>query len=150
MDSVSTTQVAPYAPSNLSYLNYSAQKSSTLSLRTNEGDAVQISLSSGRELQYLTYGASGTKDGQGSSVGVEAFQYTSTQSASIAVEGSLNQKELHDIHKTLQTVEKAARDLEKGHLFQALKRIGQLEKYETISELSASVTTDTQAHSLFA
>ena len=138
MDALSsTTSSTPV--SSFSLLSYSQRRDATFAITTTEGDAVNISLSKSSALQYASYNSSGTTNGESTSV--SALQYSATQSASISIDGDLNPQELHDVHKAIQAVEKTYRDLEKGHLFQAEKRIAQLSKYENFAKLDATVSS---------
>jgi hypothetical protein len=139
MEQVSLVSDNSLAVSASSFSYFQAQ-AANVSISTKEGDAVTVSLLSERSLQYLNYSAEGTVEGQETSISGSALSYSASEASVISVQGDLNNRELHDIDKSLQTIDKAYRDLEKGHTFQAAKRIANLDKYESIARLDANVS----------
>lgn len=144
MDAISSS--TPLASSQeFGVVAVARRRSADIQIVTAEGDRITLSLSSTQSAGAYKYTAQGKADDGSLTARASGSVYGSASSVSLSVEGDLNKKELHDIHKAIQTVAKIYRDLSKGHEEQALKRASQLDKYDSIAQLSAAVSVSEAA-----
>src|SRR3972149_9072997 len=86
-------------------VNTRTKAKAELEITTAEGDRVTLFSQSKTETAYASYDSQGKLTGAESTDTAEMYQIVSTNKVAIAVEGNLNEEELADIQRLLQSVE---------------------------------------------
>ncbi len=113
------------------------QQSSEITLFTAEGDKVTLSSASSFEASYATYSSQGVIDGKAFQTRAEASSVSEAFAFKFSVEGDLNEKELKDITKALQTIEKLTSDFFSGKTDKALDRATRITNLDSIASFEA-------------
>jgi hypothetical protein len=128
-----------------------------IEIYTAEGDKVTLSAmiqSEASSESYTSYGRLGRShnshhhrhddhghDYQQNAVsGNSSASVSSTQKYSISIEGNLNQQELPDIRKALQTIEQASQKIESGNLDGAQNKLEKLGELTSLTGISADIS----------
>ena len=163
MNSITSYSPAPPGPSNFreAYQSYtelqaarisiSETQSKDITIFTDEGDKVTISSNEQSYAQYLTYEGLSRKrisgDYQGHAITKESFamfkgerfEFETSRSISISVDGDLNEQELKDIKKAIKGIDKIMTDLlYGGDMVKAIAKAIEIKELDTISGLEAN------------
>jgi hypothetical protein len=128
-----------------------------IEIYTAEGDKVTLSAMIQFEASsesYASYGRLGRshnshhhrQDGHGQDhqqnavTGNSSASVSSTQKYSVSIEGNLNQQELQDIQKALQTIEQASQKMESGNLDGAQNKLEKLGELTSLTGISADIS----------
>jgi len=128
------SQKAPSSAAELQAAQVKVLQSQTadITIVTAEGDTVTWSSSKAAEVSFATYNAQGQT---GSSA-----ELRRTAAFAFSVDGELNREELKDIRRAIQTIQKAANNLLKGHEKQAATRTARLATLDQIASINADLT----------
>jgi hypothetical protein len=113
-----------------------------LSIVTQEGDYVTISTDSEFRLDFTTYDQTGRIKGYISRLHSESLSLDSSQEFSISVDGDLNEQEIKDIRKVLQSLDKIMKDLLSGQLDQGMTRAEKLGDLGSLSSIEATLQSE--------
>ena len=120
-------------------IKLSQSQSADITIVTAEGDTVTLSSSKSAELSFATYDALGkVGDSSGTISGMSAELHR-TSDFSITVDGDLNKEELKDIRKAIRTIQKAAKDVLKGHDEKAEARTAKLADLDQLASIDADL-----------
>ena len=122
----------------------SVDRSTDLTITTNDGDTVTLSLESAVEAKAGVYSSQSASDGYRASTRTAYFEYSSDQSMSITVEGELSEEELADIREAVSAIGGMIEDFMSGDL-KAMAADGKLlEELDSISSLEATFAYERQ------
>ena len=127
---------------NLKYGVHARSKAKAeLEIITAEGDRVTLFSQSKIQMAYASYDSQGKLMGAESSGTTDMYHVVSTNKVAIAVEGDLNEEELADIQRLLQTVEDIFMDFlsEDGNLEENLASSLSLDSMKTLSHFDAEL-----------
>ena len=113
-----------------------------LTIVTKEGDQVTISADSDFSLALTTYDSKGRMKGTQSSLHSETFSLESNQELLISVEGDLNEQEILDIGKVLQSLDKIVTDFQSGQLERMVTRAEKLGTPGSLSSIDATLQVE--------
>jgi hypothetical protein len=116
----------------------STEQSTDLTITTDEGDTVTISLASAMETKAGIYRSSSFKDGRAESSQTAFFESSSSQNMAIEVDGDLNASELEDIREAVNAIGSMIDDFLAGDLQEMAKDGELLKELDTISSLEAA------------
>jgi hypothetical protein len=136
-EQMQTSGLSGGASSQLYGYGMTTTRATQLEVVTAEGDRVTISTSSTRTVGYASASA---RAGATRATGT-AYASSSSDGATISVEGSLSKKELHDIAKIVKAFERAAAQGDARQLLHRLTR----PDLDTIATVAGSATTQTAA-----
>jgi len=135
------SQKAPDSSASIQATQVKVSQSQTtdITIVTAEGDTVTLSSSKSAELSCATYNAQGkVGDSLGRSSGMSAELHR-TSAFSITVDGDLNKEELKDIRSAIRTIQKVAKDVQKGHDEKAAARTAKLANLGQIGSIDADL-----------
>lgn len=122
----------------------SLNQSTDLTITTDEGDMVTLSMASAMEAKAGIYRSNDYENGWAASSQTAFFEFSSSQNLSIEVNGDLNEAELEDIRVAVQAIGAMIDDFLSGDL-QEMAGDGQLLKeLDTISSLEAAFSRERQ------
>ena len=135
-------------PLQVSDTQWAAVRSSQhfdVSLVTNEGDKVTLSLDAQAAAAYAAFEEidGDAEDGFSYSKGEMSLKFFQQDSA-LVVEGDLNADEQRDIRQALESLRKMMQDFIEGDLVPMLAKARKLQGLETISGLEAQMTCESQ------
>ena len=113
-----------------------------VSIVTQEGDYVTISADSEFQLNFSTYDHTGRMKGYTSRLHSETLSLESSQEFSISVDGDLNEQEIKDIRKVLQSLDNIMKDLLSGKPDQGMIRAEKLGDLGSLSSLDATLQVE--------
>jgi hypothetical protein len=113
-----------------------------LSIVTQEGDYVTISADSEFRLDFTTYDQTGRMKGYISRLHSESLSLDGSQEFSISVDGELNEQEIKDIRKVLQSLDKIIKDLLSGKLDQGTTGTEKLGDLGSLSSIEATLQVE--------
>lgn len=116
-----------------------ARANAEISLVTADGDKVTLSASSALLATYSTYDYLGRLDGRTLAARGEKLQIAGTGAYTVTIEGELDQEELADINKLLDTIEAATSDVLSGNPEGLLKSFAELGKLDSIATFQAAL-----------
>lgn len=109
-----------------------------LTVTTAEGDKVTLSADLAEEFRTVTYRGASRQDGTSVLVSGQQTEYSSSRQLGVAVEGDLNEQEVHDLSKLFRKVLNIFRKFFRGQDEAALAKTAKLaERFENLSTLSS-------------
>ena len=122
----------------------SLEHSTDLTITTDEGDRVTLSLASSTQTHAGIYRSDSYEGGWAASSQRAFFEFSSSQNMAIEVNGDLNEEELEDIREAMNAIGAMIDDFLSGDL-QEMARDGQLLKeLDSISSLEAAFSYERQ------
>ncbi|MCP4216046.1 MAG: hypothetical protein GY765_15450 [bacterium] len=119
-------------------VNASRKENQDVTLTTDEGDRVTISLNSSLKAEYMAFDYTSMLNGKSESMEYEKMGFSKTNSFSINVEGDLNEEEKEDIQNVLAKLDGVMKNLVDGNIEEILQNApGLLNETDTISSLEA-------------
>jgi hypothetical protein len=135
------SQKAPDSSASIqaTQIKVSQSQSADITIVTAEGDTVTLSSSKSAELSFATYSAQGQMGGSSGSISGMSAELHRTSEFSFTVDGDLNKEELRDIRSAIRTIQKAAKDVLKGHDEKAEARTAKLSNLNQIASIDADL-----------
>ena len=134
-------------------LSRSENVSTNLTIKTAEGDIVQLSTNTFYDFKSFLYNKKGQiYSDAGLITNQESYRQMtllSGNSFTFSVEGHLNAEELNDIEKIVRQIDHIIHDMKKGDMGNAMKKALNMGGYDTISGFSADLSV-TQSYSMIA
>jgi hypothetical protein len=125
-------------------LSKSENISTSLTIKTAEGDIVQLSTNSFYDFKSLLYNRKGQiYSNAGIITNQENYRQmtlTSGESFTFSVKGHLNAEELNDIEKIVKQIDHIIYDMKQGDMDNAIKKALNMGGYDTISGFSADLS----------
>ncbi len=115
-----------------------------VAITTVEGDTFTLSADSEISLAATTYNRLDISDSRLTKHEADTEVVASSNQVAASAVGNFSPEELRDVVKSLRQILKIARDTSKNHLAQALSRVEQLAKLNTLQSIDASVQASTQ------
>lgn len=137
--------LANYRYANLTRASINVQASAGISLTTEDGDKVTISANSSTQARLQTYNFLGQLQGQTVAAQGEEFQLATSSGFSIAVEGDLDQEELSDIKKLLNSLSAVSKDFFSGNPTGGLRHLSRLDDLDSIDSFQANFSYSLEA-----
>ncbi len=113
--------------------------SEAMSIATAEGDTVTISASSRLDAGFATYEQMSRNAGFATLVQARSMDIGGGSNFSIALTGDLDHREIQDIRRAVHYLEKAGKELVNGDPDGAERKLLDLGKLKSLSEISAVV-----------
>lgn len=142
----------PYAPVNfqasrLSRASLEARANAGISLVTADGDKITLTANSSIHASLETYDYLGRIHGQTVAAHGEKLQLSTASGFAITVEGSLDEEELADINKLLDTIASISKDFLSGNSQAGLSHLAEIANLDSIASFEAllSYTRETSA-----
>ena len=141
---------ATYLPSRYQFSSTSqaavnVQTNAGISLVTADGDKVTLSANTSTQASLQTYNYLGQLDGQTLAAQGAALQITANSGYSLSVQGSLDEDELKDINKLLNTLASARKQFFAGNAQAGLQQLSQIDKLDAIASFEANFSYSLQA-----
>ncbi len=136
--------LANFQYSKLSRASIDVQSSAGISLITADGDKVTLSTSTSLHASLQTYDFLGRTGGQTVAAQGQEFQLSTSSGFALSVEGSLDEEELKDIKKLLNTLSAIGNGLVNGNPDNGLQRIAQLNNLDSIASFEANFSYSKQ------
>ena len=122
-----------------------SQKHSTdLTITTDEGDTVTLSLASALEASAGIYRSDSSANGWTASTQTTFFEFSSSQNMAIEINGDLNEAEMEDIREAVKAVGLMIDDFLSGDLQEMAKDGKLLKELDTVSSLEAAFSYERQ------
>ena len=121
-------------------LTVSQEQNADISILTEEGDKITLSLATEFHAGFVTYSSSGRTRSGAFEVQAESLMVDMSQGLQIRVEGDLSEEEISDIQKTLQEIAKIMQDVLSGDLDKAAAGAAKVAGYDTISSVAADLS----------
>jgi DnaJ-domain-containing protein 1 len=118
----------------------STSQNMVLSLTTNEGDKISLSLAARTQSDYLNYLETGQEKQGDYAHQLQMFSTASEQDFTMTVEGDLNEQERKDIGAVLKTIDKMMANFVQGRLEPMVAKANKLSQLDTISSLSLEMS----------
>ena len=114
-------------------------QSANLAIVTTEGDKVTLStsLSSTVQTEDYHYQSYSPQSSSYSMTNAHSENVSTNRQFALGLAGDLNHREMHDVHKAFQAVDKTARHMAKGDMDKACDRLSKVDKLSSIAELTA-------------
>ena len=122
----------------------SLNRSTDLTITTDEGDTVTLSMASAILTNAGIYHSDSYADGRGASSQTAFFEFSSSQNMAIEVAGDLNEVELEDIRKAVKAIGSMIDDFLAGDLKEMAKGGELLKELDTIASLDAAFSYERQ------
>jgi hypothetical protein len=123
-----------------------SQKQSTdLTIITDEGDTVTLSMASAMETNAGIHGEATYGDGRIAANQSVMFESSRSRSLSIEIDGDLNEAELEDIREAVSTIGAMIDDFFSGDLKEMAKEAELLKELDSINSLEAAFSYERQA-----
>ncbi len=122
----------------------SQRQSTDLTITTDEGDTVTLSLASAEEINAGIYRSGAYVDGHATYSQTAFFETSSSRSMGIEVNGDLNEEELEDIREAVKAIASMIDDFLTGDLQEMAKDGELLKEMDTISSLDAAFSYERQ------
>jgi hypothetical protein len=122
----------------------SLTQSTDLTITTEEGDTVSLSMASATQTLAGIYHSDSYADGWSASSQTAFFEFSSRQDMTIEVNGDLNQEELEDIREAVKAIGSMIDDFLSGDLKEMAKDGELLKELNTISSLDAVFSYERQ------
>lgn len=122
----------------------SLEHSTDLTITTDEGDTVTLSLASAMETNAGIYRSTSYQDGWAASSQTAFFEFSSSRNMGIEVNGDLNEDELEDIREAMKAIGAMIDDFLSGDLQEMAKDGELLKNLGTISSLEAAFSYERQ------
>lgn len=130
--------LANFQYSKLSRASIDVQSSADISLITADGDKVTLSANTALQASLQTYDFLGRTQGQTVAAHGQEFQLSTSSAFALSVEGSLDEGELKDIKKLIDTLSALGNGLVSGNGANGLQRIAQLSNLDSIASFEAN------------
>ncbi len=125
-------------------LSRSEDINTNLTIKTAQGDIVQLSTNSFYDFKSLLYDKKGqVYSDAGLITNRESYRQmtlASGESFTFSVEGHLNAQELNDVEKIVRQIDNIIFDMKKGDMGNALKKALDMGGYDSISKFSANLS----------
>jgi hypothetical protein len=122
----------------------SLNQSTDLTITTDEGDTVTLSMASAVEVNAGIYRSDSYEDGWAASSQTVFFEFSSSQNIAVEVTGDLNESELEDIREAVKAIGSMIDDFLSGDLREMAKDGELLTELDTISSLEAAFSRESQ------
>ena len=122
----------------------SLNRSTDLTITTDEGDTVTLSMASAVEANAGIYRSDSYENGWAASSQTAFFEFSSSQNIAIEVTGDLNESELEDIREAVKAIGSMIDDFLSGDLQEMAKDGELLKELDTISSLDAAFSQERQ------
>ena len=122
----------------------STEQSTDLTITTDEGDTVTISLASAMETNAGIYRSRSYEDGRAASSQTAFFEFSGSRNMAVEVDGNLNEAELEDIREAVSAIGSMIDDFVSGDLKEMAKDGELLKELDTISSLEAAFSYERQ------
>ncbi len=132
------TLLANFQYSKLNRASIGGQSSAAISPVTADGDKVTLSASSSLQASLQTYDFLGRTQGRTLAAQGEEFQFSTSSEFAVSVEGSLDQEELNDIKKLLDTLSSVSKDLFAGRTQAGVQHLAKLDGIDSIASFAAN------------
>jgi hypothetical protein len=115
------------------------ESTTQLTIVTDEGDRVTLSLHTALAASSATYSFRGAGEGGAVAVDAAARQRSVSREASLVVEGDLSEDELHDIRRLIHDARGVAKRFLRGDVAGALKRAARIDGGDSLAGFALSV-----------
>ncbi|WP_319522415.1 hypothetical protein [uncultured Desulfosarcina sp.] len=122
----------------------SQSQSTDLTITTEEGDTVTLSLASATEINAGSYRSVSYEDGWAESTQTAFFEFSDSQSLSVEVDGDLNAEELEDIRAAMEVIGEMIDDFLSGDLQEMAADGELLKELDTVASLEAAFSYERQ------
>ncbi len=122
----------------------SQQQNTDLTITTDEGDKVTISLASAMDATAGIYRSLTSQDGYRAASQTAFFEYSSSRSLSVEIEGELSEEEREDIREAVKTIGSMIDDFLSGDLKQMAEDGQLLKELDSIASLDANFSYERQ------
>jgi hypothetical protein len=134
----------PYAlvnfqTSHLSRGSLDLRANAGISVVTADGDKITLSANYSVQASLETYDFLGRIQGQTVAAHGEKFQLATTSGFAVTVDGTLDQEELADINKLLDTIASISKDFFSGNTQDALKHLAEIDNLDSIASFDATL-----------
>ncbi|MCB2149216.1 MAG: hypothetical protein KQI81_22235 [Deltaproteobacteria bacterium] len=123
----------------------SLNQTTDLTITTDEGDTVRLSMASAVEADGGIYRSNSYENGWAASSQTVFFEFSSSQNIAVEVTGDLNESELEDIREAVKAIGSMIDDFLSGDLQEMAKDGELLKELDTISSLEAAFSQERQA-----
>lgn len=122
----------------------SQSQSTDLTITTDEGDTVTLSLSSATEVNAGIYRSVSYADGWDESTQTSFFEFSDSQHLSVKVDGDLNAEEKEDIRAAMEVIGGMIDDFLSGDLLEMAADGELLKELDTVASLEAAFSYERQ------
>jgi hypothetical protein len=122
----------------------SQSQSTDMTITTEEGDTVTLSLASATEINAGIYRSASYADGWAESTQKTFFQFSDSRSLSVEVDGDLSAEEQEDIRATMEVIGGMIEDFLSGDLQEMAADGELLEELDTVASLEAAFSYERQ------
>ncbi|BBO70525.1 hypothetical protein DSCA_44550 [Desulfosarcina alkanivorans] len=122
----------------------SMAQNTDLTITTDEGDTVTISLASAMEATAGIYRSRSYEGGRAASSQTAFFEFSGNRNMTVAVDGTLNEGELEDIREAVSAIGSMIDDFMNGDLQEMAEDGELLKELDTISSLEAAFSYERQ------
>ena len=122
----------------------SENKNTDLTITTDEGDTVTLSLASATEVNAGIHRSASYEDGRAEATRTAFFEFSTSRSFSIEIDGELNEQEREDIREAVQMIGGMIDDFLSGELQEMAADGELLKELDTIANLDAAFSYERQ------
>lgn len=139
---IQPTELNPFETAQYRKTSVSSTQAAEIEIYTAEGDKFTLSSSVRTTAAYESYASYNSLGRTEEANYYMAQDSVSSQNYALSIEGNLNQKEMQDIHKALQTITQASTKMQSGNLDGAQNKLQKLEKLEALVGITANLTVE--------
>lgn len=133
------SQNSQYLSASSAYASFEEGQSKDLTIVTKEGDRVTLSANSYSLAQFSTYNARGSIDGRDTEISGATTITINSSRFNLSVEGDLNEQELNEISKVVDSINKVTNQLFDGNTDEALGTALELTNLSSLQSVDARV-----------
>jgi len=122
----------------------SQSHSTDLTITTEEGDTVTLSMASGTEINAGVYRSASCADGRAESTQTAFFEFSDSRSLAVEVDGDLSAEEQEDIRAAMEVIGGMLEDFLSGDLQEVAADGELLEQLDTVASLEAAFSYERQ------